>query len=194
MIRSRRDYLHYLDADRLALGRHRMRFTDRIVHLIAPDYIWTFQRLLRRLEYHKNVKNTGWWNRLTYLYLKLQYRKLSVKLSFTIPENVFGPGLAIVHYGTIVVNEQARVGANCRIHVDTNIGASGGGDKAPQLGDNVYLAPGVKIVGDVRIASNTVIGANAVVNTSFEQENMLIAGVPARVIKPIVIKELIKHI
>lgn len=194
MIRSRRDYLRYLDADRVALGRQRMRFADRIIHLIAPDYIWTFQRLLRRLEYHKNVKNTGWLNRLMYLYLKLQYRRLSVKLSFTIPENVFGPGLAIVHYGTIVVNEQARVGANCRIHVDTNIGASGGSERAPQLGDNVYVAPGVKIVGDVRIASNTVIGANAVVNTSFEQEHMLIAGVPARVIKPILIKELIKHI
>jgi len=162
--------------------------------LISPDYIWKFQRLLRKLEYYKNVKNTGALNRLTYLYLKLEFKKLSVKLGFSIPENVFGPGLAIVHYGTIVVNQNARVGANCRIHVDTNIGASGGSDKAPQIGDNVYVAPGVKILGDIKIASNTAIGANSVVNKSFVEENMMIAGVPAKIIKPIIIKHIIKHI
>jgi serine O-acetyltransferase len=194
MIMSRGDYLRYLEADRVALGRRKMRFVDRMVQVLAPDYVWKFQRLLRRLEYHKNVKNEGWLNKLTYVYLKLQFRKLSLKLGFSIPENVFGPGLAIVHYGTIVVNQNARVGSNCRIHVDTNIGASGGKDEAPQIGDNVYIAPGVKIVGHVKIASNTAIGANAVVNRSFTQEHTLIAGVPAKMIKPVVIAEIIKHI
>ena len=99
-----------------------------------------------------------------------------------------------MHYGTIVVNSNAKVGANCRIHVDTNIGASGGTNKAPQIGDNVYIAPGVKIFGDIKIPSNTVIGANSVVNKSFDEENMLIAGIPAKVIKPIDIKQIIKHI
>jgi Serine acetyltransferase len=133
----------------------------------------------------------GW---LFAVYCKLAYRRLALKLGFTIPPNVFGRGLAIVHYGTIVVNQNARVGDNCRIHVCTNIGASGGSDRAPTIGDNVYLAPGVKIVGDIRVPSNSAIGANAVVNRTFVEEGMLIAGVPARVIKPIDIRDHIPHL
>lgn len=194
MILSKKDYLDYLKADQIALGRTKRTFPANLINLIAPDYIWDFQRLLRHLEYYKNVKKDGHINKIIYLYLKLRYRRLSVKLSITIPENVFGPGLSIAHYGTIVVNANARVGANCRIHVDTSIGASGGNNKAPQIGDNVYLAPGVKIFGDIRIPNNTAIGANSVVNKSFEEENMLIAGVPAKVIKLIDIKSFIKHV
>ena len=194
MILSKEDYLNYLEADRVALGRAKQNSFVNLVNLMAPDYIWDFQRLLRKLEYYKNVKKDGYINKIIYLYLKLKYRRLSVKLSFTIPENVFGPGLSIVHYGTIVVNANAKVGANCRIHVGTNIGASGGTNKAPQIGDNVYLAPGAKILGNIKIPSNTAIGANSVVNKSFEEENMLIAGMPAKVIKPINIKQIIKHI
>jgi len=195
MILSKEDYLSYLEADRIALGRNKTGFLDQLIRLIAPDYIWNFQRLLRKLEYYKNVKNSGFVNKLTYLYLRLKYKKLSVRLSFTIPENVFGPGLAIVHYGTIVVNENAKVGANCRIHVGTNIGASGGeANRAPQIGNNVYLAPGVKILGDIKIPNNTAIGANSVVTKSFAEENMMIAGIPAKIIKPVVIKKIIKHI
>lgn len=194
MIRSKKDYWDYLEADRIALGRKVVHFPNKLMHWISPDYIWDFQRLLRTLEYYKNVKNKGFLNKLIYQFMKLRYRSLSVKLGFSIPENVFGPGLAIVHYGTIVVSHNAKVGANCRIHVCTNIGASGGTDKAPQIGDNVYLAPGVKIFGDITIPNNTAIGANSVVNKSFKEENTLIAGVPAKVIKPIVIKEIIKHI
>ncbi len=194
MILSKSDYLAYLEADRIALGRNKRGFLDKLIGLIAPDYIWKFQRLLRKLEYYKNVNNIGLFNKVVYLYLRLKYKKLSVKLSFTIPENVFGPGLAIVHYGTIVVNENAKVGANCRIHVGTNIGGSGGTNKAPLIGDNVYLAPGAKVLGDIRIPNNTAIGANSVVTKSFTEESMMIAGVPAEIIKPIVIKHIIKHI
>jgi serine O-acetyltransferase len=117
------------------------------------------------------------------------FRHQSIKLGFSIPPNVFGPGLAIVHYGTIVVNGNARVGANCRLHVCVNIGGSGllvKSDKAvhlaPQIGSNVYISAGVKIYGPVRIADGIAIGANAVVNRTLETPSTTIAGVPARVI------------
>lgn len=194
MILSKEDYINYLEDDRLALGRKETGFFGKLVRSISPDYIWDFQRLLRKLEYYKNVKKNGVCDKIIYLYLRLKYKKLSVKLGFTIPENVFGPGLAIVHYGTIVINQNVKVGANCRIHVDTNIGASGGTNKAPQIGDNVYIAPGVKIFGDIKIPSNTAIGANSVVTKSLDEQNMMIAGIPAKIIKPIVIKQIIKHI
>jgi len=105
---------------------------------------------------------------------------MSIRLGFTIPLNVFGPGLCIVHRGTIVVNKNAKVGKNCRIHACTNIGSNIDGVSAPQIGDNVYIGPGAKIFGDITIADNIAIGANSVVNKSFYEKGISIAGVPAR--------------
>jgi serine O-acetyltransferase len=65
---------------------------------------------------------------------------------------------------------------------------------APIIGDNVYIAPGVKIYGNIKIPNNCAIGANSVVNRSIIEENMLIAGVPAQTIKNINIKQIIKHL
>lgn len=194
MIRSREDYIYYLESDRLALGRCKSSFLNSLARWFFPDYIWNFQKLLRKLEYLTNVANYGLYNKAIYYYNRYKFRELSLKLGFSIPVNVFGPGLSIVHYGTIIVNSNASIGSNCRIHAGTNIGASGGSDKAPCIGDNVYLAPGVKVFGDIKIPSNTALGANAVVNRTFKDENTLIAGVPARVIGKINIKKLIKHI
>lgn len=105
---------------------------------------------------------------------------MSVCLGFTIPLNVFGPRLCIAHRGTIVINKDTRVGENCRIHACTNIGTGRGGASAPQIGNNVYIGPGAKIFGDIEIADNIAIGANSVVNKSFYEAGISIAGVPAK--------------
>lgn len=105
---------------------------------------------------------------------------MSVHLGFSIPLNVFGPGLCIAHRGTIVINKNARVGENCRIHACTNIGSNRDDVSAPQIGNNVYIGPGAKIFGDVVIADNIAIGANSVVNKSFYEKGISIAGIPAK--------------
>ena len=62
-----------------------------------------------------------------------------------------------------------------------NIGTAAGVERrVPQIGNNVYIAPGVKIFGDIEIANGIAIGANAVVCKSFLEENVTIAGVPAK--------------
>lgn len=50
----------------------------------------------------------------------------------------------------------------------------------PVIGDNVYMCTGAKVVGDVTIADNIIIGANAVVNRTFNEPGITIAGVPAK--------------
>lgn len=85
------------------------------------------------------------------------------------------------HRGNIIINPKTKIGANCRIHVGVNIGEHHG--KAPHIGDNVYIGPGAILFGDIQLANNVTIGANATVNKSFLQENIAIAGTPARVIK-----------
>lgn len=193
MISSKKMLLLYLEADRIALNRKKGAWKDRLFLIFFPDHIYRFQRHLRFSEYYRN-KKTNWLELLFFFYHFSLYRRLGVKLGFSIPLNTFGPGLAIVHHGTIVVNANAKIGANCRIHVCTNIGASGGTDKAPQIGDNVYIAPGVKIYGDIKIAHNVALAANAVVHHDITEEYMAYGGIPAKKIGPVDIKSLIKHL
>lgn len=135
---------------------------------------------LRYYEYYHNRPSTPW-HKFMELYHYYKHKKLSYKLGFTIYANNFGPGLYIGHYGTIVVNRNARIGANCTINVDVNIGGWGG---VPVIGENVYIGPGVKIFNGARIGNNVMLGANAVVNKDVP-DDVVVAGVPAKIIKPI---------
>lgn len=174
MITSRDEYKFYLEADRLALGKKRKR--PRII----GDEVWVFQRLLRELEYYKNCKKSILLKPY-YYYLGLKFHLMSILLGFSIPLNVFGPGLSIGHRGTIVVNYNAKIGSNCRIHVDVSIGTKAGYENlAPSIGDNVYIGPGAKIFGPINIADGIAIGSNSVVNKSFDEKGITIAGIPAK--------------
>ena len=173
MIKSKQDYLDYLRADREKLYCRRKRPRPFM------DDIWKFQRLLRKVEYFQNCRK-DFLGKLYWAYLRLQFERLSVRLGFTISPNTCGPGLSIAHRGTIVIHGKARIGANCRIHVDVNIGAQAGNENAvPKIGDDVYIGPGAKIFGGIVIADGIAIGANAVVNKSFTEPGIAIAGVPA---------------
>lgn len=193
MIQSKLDYYNYVEKDKLALGIKTNTVSSQLLDRFFPNPIWQFQKSMRKLEYLTNCKNHGLY-KIQVLYQKYKFRKISLKLGFSIPINVFGPGLSIVHYGTIVINRNVNVGANCRMHACVNIGASGGNPEAPQLGNNVYIAPGAKIYGNITIPNNTAIGANAVVNKSFTEENTVIAGIPSKVIGKVDIKKIIKHV
>ena len=174
MIQNKRDLYDYMEADRLALG-----YSRNARPRIGRDEILRFEILLRKYEYYSNRKNHIF-GKIMLLYYKVRYHGLSVRLGFSIPRNVFDKGLSIAHYGSIVVNSNARVGRNCRIQENVTIGATGGGDDSPIIGDNVFIASGARILGKVQIANNIAIGANAVVTKSFLEESITIAGVPAK--------------
>jgi serine O-acetyltransferase len=119
-----------------------------------------------------------------FYYLRNELHKRQIKLGFFIPPNCFGAGLSIVHIGSILVHNRARIGVNCRINVDTVIAVNeDSADKAPIIGDNVYIGSGAKIFGDITIADGITIGANSVVNESFTEPNVTIAGNPAKTIR-----------
>ena len=149
------------------------------------DPVLRFQVLMRLDEY---LLNTGK-PRLIRFPLLLWFRRLSVRLGFSMGPNIFGPGLAIVHYGTIVIDPTTRIGKNCRIHVGSHIGGAAqfvdpadAHKYSPRIGDNVYIGPGAKLYGPIVVGDNCVIGANAVVTKSFPEAGLTLAGVPAKVI------------
>jgi serine O-acetyltransferase len=51
----------------------------------------------------------------------------------------------------------------------------------PTIGDNVYIAPGAKIIGNIKIGNNCAVGANAVVVKDV-LEGTTVGGIPAKVI------------
>ncbi len=106
------------------------------------------------------------------------------KFGISIPfETKIDSGFYIGHFGGIVVNEACVIGKNCNISRGVTLGVSNRGEKAgcPTVGDNVYIGPGVKIIGAVRVGNHAAIGANAVVTSDIPDYGVAV-GIPARVI------------
>lgn len=184
MIISKQAYKNYVRCDeKVNIGGEGHR------PLYIADEIKRYLKFLRKREYlmFKIESNNYKVNRIFLIgYQKiLQYRmhKLGIKLGFNIPLNVVEPGFRIDHWGFLAINSNAKIGKNCHVFGDITIGVkdnqTGG---APIIGDNVTKGAGARIIGPVTIASNCVIGANAVVTHDFLKEGSIIVGIPAKVI------------
>jgi serine O-acetyltransferase len=173
MITDKTSYKYFLERDLKAYELDRISFYN---------YYWMdcvrFQRRLRKIEYLNNVRRGNILCRVYQMMQEIMNHRLALKLGFSIPKNVFGAGLCIVHYGTIVVSPLAKIGDNCRIHPSTSIGYYNG---APTIGNNVYIGPGAKLFGQITIGDNVTIGANAVVNSDVP-DNVTVGGIPAKII------------
>lgn len=175
MIKSKTDYKYYIRQDALANKRKRIK-----AKLIGDD-IWKFILLLRLNEYIDSWPDIK--RKVLFPYVVLQkYRfyRLSIRCGFSIPTGCFREGLSIAHRGALVVNPTARIGKNCRIHENVNIGSTNGENQAAIIGDNVFIATGVKIIGSVKISDNVAIGAGAVVVKDILENGTTWAGVPAK--------------
>ncbi len=178
MIHTQKDLNRFIAQDRLMNGvSEHKSMSCRITRLIVPNQIIRYLKYLRKEEYYTNRGCI-----LSYYY-KYKKSKLGLKLGFSIPANVFDAGLSLPHTGTIVVSKYAKVGENCRLHVCTNIGASAGKREAPIIGNNCYIGPGAILFGEISIADNTTIAANATVNKSCNVSNVVLAGTPAKIVK-----------
>ena len=117
--------------------------------------------------------------RLWYL---LRLRRLSRITGFQIPPNTVGPGLTIWHWGPIIVNPKVRIGKNCVLNPMVVIGHKKPNEDAPKIGDNVFIGSGAKIIGAVTVGNNVIIAPNAVV-TKDVPSNVIVAGIPCKIIK-----------
>lgn len=96
-------------------------------------------------------------------------------------EAKIGPGtrLGIGGIGA-VIHPKSVIGRDCVIGQQVTIGGRVNGTGFPVIGDNVFIAPGAKVLAGP-IGSNVVIGANSVV-LSPVPDNCVVAGVPARIV------------
>ncbi len=138
--------------------------------------IYKFQRRLRKTEYYYNSNK-----KLRYiLSLMILNKKFRNKYSLHIPLNTCGKGLRIMHLGSILINGNAKLGKDVTLHINTSIVAQGVTDEVPTIGNGVGLGVGATIVGGITLANYIAVGANSVVTHSFYEENIAIAGSPAK--------------
>lgn len=127
--------------------------------------------------------SAGLW-RPVHLFARLMHKHYRFKYGISIPYNTaIGPGFYIGHFGGIVVNKETVIGCNCNISQGVTIGQLNRGPRqgVPEIGDEVYIGPGAKIIGQIKIGKGCAIGANAVVTHDLP-DNAVAVGVPARVI------------
>ncbi len=94
-------------------------------------------------------------------------------------ENI-GPGLFIQHGFATIISAKS-IGKDCWINQQVTIGFNSKMGQ-PKLGDNVTINAGAKIIGDVTIGNNSIVGANAVVTKNIPK-NSTVVGVPAYIIR-----------
>lgn len=73
-----------------------------------------------------------------------------------------------------------RIGSDCWINQQVTIGYTFDSEP-PVIGNGVRISAGAKVLGQIEIGDNAIIAANAAVVKSVE-ENMVVGGVPAKII------------
>lgn len=128
--------------------------------------------------------------------------KLINKFGFLI-FNSHLPGSATIGDGTkaayggvgLIVHAKAVIGSRVILGQGITIGRQLDPDGVPQIGDDVYISAGSRILGDIKIGSNVIIGANSVVLKDVP-DNCVVAGAPAKIIRyiDVSIYDLLKNV
>lgn len=97
------------------------------------------------------------------------------------PGAKIGKKLFIDHGMGIVIGETTTIGNNCTIYHNSTLGGTGKDkDKRhPDLGNNVIVGAGSKVLGPIKIGNNVKIGANSVVLENIP-DNVTVVGIPRK--------------
>lgn len=95
-----------------------------------------------------------------------------------------GAGLYIGHFGGITISPGAVIGCRCNLSNNITIGLSGQGERSgvPTIGNDVYIAPGARLFGRIRIGDNVKIGANAVIHKDIPDNAIVVLDPGFRIV------------
>ena len=144
-----------------------------------------YMKALRKVEYYRKLSKMRKILGGGYIFWETIYKILGFVTNVSIPPYVFGKGLLIMHLQNIVVSAKVRVGENTCLFHNTTLGIKLGHNtdgKCPVIGNGVTICAGACILGDVYIADRITVAANAVVAKSFTEGDVILGGIPAKVI------------
>lgn len=109
------------------------------------------------------------------------HKKLVLKYGVTVSTKAkIGRRFWMEHYNGVVIGQDSIIGDDCIFYQQVTIGQKN--DQYPIIGNNVTIYAGAKIIGDISIEDNVIVGANAVVLKDIPA-NSIVAGVPAKIIR-----------
>jgi serine O-acetyltransferase len=131
----------------------------------------------------KYLSSQGVWARPLLVIARFMTKQLRIRFGISIPwRTQIGPGFYIGHYGGIFVGPGVVIGRNCNMSQGVTLGMSNRGRiGVPTIGDNVYIGPGAKLFGRIKIGDNVAISANAVVGRDVPS-NRIVAAAPPEII------------
>ena len=99
------------------------------------------------------------------------------------PGAKIGKRLLIDHGMGVVIGETATIGDDCTIYHNSTLGGTGKDryKRHPDIGNNVMVGSGAKVLGPIKIGNNVKIGANAVILNNVP-DNATIVGVPGKIV------------
>lgn len=100
------------------------------------------------------------------------------------PRTRIGPGLCLKHWGGIIINYASEIGSDVTIFNDVTLGADFDSPHAPRIGNRVIIGVGAKLIGDITIGDDAIIGAGSIVVKDVPPK-VIVAGNPARIIREI---------
>ena len=100
------------------------------------------------------------------------------------PGAKIGKGFFIDHGMGVVIGETTEIGDNVTLFQGVTLGGTGKekGKRHPTIGNNVTIAAGAKVLGNIKIGDNVNIGAGSVVIRDVPSYSTVV-GVPGRVVK-----------
>ena len=186
MIRTKEELAEYLkEESRNYLGN--TNILRRILSALNSSpisdqiYIWKYIKTMRLCEYAQSHQKSifGKIRKIYYSHLLLKY---AYKTGFQIAPGTIGKGLAIWHWGMIIIHQDVRIGENCVLQPNVVIGKRKKQGMPPCIGNNAYICSGARILGDITIGDNVTIAPNTVVFKNV-LSNCVVAGNPAIIIK-----------
>lgn len=100
------------------------------------------------------------------------------------PAAVIGRRFFIDHGMGVIIGETAVLGDDVLLYQGVTLGGTGNesGKRHPTLGDRVVVGAGAKVLGNIRIGSDTRIGANSVVLHDVPAHSTVV-GIPGKVVR-----------
>ncbi|HLR22256.1 MAG TPA: serine O-acetyltransferase [Pseudogracilibacillus sp.] len=100
------------------------------------------------------------------------------------PGAKIGRRFFIDHGMGVVIGETCEIGDNVTIYQGVTLGGTGHekGKRHPTIEDNVLIATGAKVLGDITIAKNSKVGGGSVVLKDVPA-NSTVVGIPGRIVK-----------
>lgn len=174
----------------------------QIKYMLPGLLIRTDERLLQDLARWKRIHNLKCSDRNAMAFLLFQFKEFRNLLLYRQREYpirrrliaVFYPPMDTLHidsfdiggglyiqHGFSSMIAAKSIGKNCWINQQVTIGYNGQGDP-PVIGDNVTITCGAKVLGNIHVGSNVIVGANAVVIRDVP-DGCVVGGVPAKILK-----------